>query len=53
MQVKSFEGIDVERIASMQEMPVQSVIVSPVAHAAVEPGDVALQGFAWSGEPIS
>eukprot|EP00964_Phaeocystis_antarctica_P068029 scaffold41217_cov51-Phaeocystis_antarctica.AAC.3 len=34
----------------MQEMPVQSVIVSPVAHAALEPGeDTTLQGFAWSG----
>jgi len=31
-------------------MPVQSVIVSPVAHAPLDPGeDVTLHGFAWSG----
>ena len=31
-------------------MPVQSVIVSPVPHAAVDAGEaVTLQGFAWSG----
>ena len=28
----------------------QSVIVSPVAHACLEPGDLTLQGLAWSGK---
>ena len=48
--VTSLEGLDVAKAPAMQEMPVQSVIVSPVAHAALEPGeDTTLQGFAWSG----
>jgi len=49
--VTSLEGLDVAKAAAMQEMPVQSAIVSPVAGAALEGGtsEVTLQGFAWSG----
>jgi len=56
--VKSFEGVDVAKILSIQEMPVQSVITAPLDGAAVSDAvaddasgtkAVALQGWAWSG----
>mmetsp|Transcript_36653 Transcript_36653/g.98187 ORF Transcript_36653/g.98187 Transcript_36653/m.98187 type:complete len:529 (-) Transcript_36653:232-1818(-) len=53
--VKSFEGVDVEKVLSMHEMPVQSAIVSPISgtKVAVEDKDanetVTVAGWAWSG----
>lgn len=47
--VTSLEGVDVAGGTPMQEMPVQSVIVSPVPHATVQSGELTVQGFAWSG----
>jgi sulfite oxidase len=50
-QVKAFDGVDVEAIHSMQEMPVQSVIVSPEPGESIdrEEGTVTVSGWAWSG----
>lgn len=49
--VRKLDGIDVESYAAMQEMPVQSVILSPQPHAKADPDDesVTVRGFAWSG----
>ena len=48
--VTSLEGVDVAKGMPMQEMPVQSVITSPVAGAAVDEGEeLTMRGFAWSG----
>jgi len=48
--VTSLDGIDVGSYAAMQEMPVQSVILSPQPGAKLEPGDeVTVRGLAWSG----
>ena len=49
--VTSLEGIDVGSYAPMQEMPVQSAILSPLPESAVaEPGEpLTIKGFAWSG----
>lgn len=46
---KSVNGVDVERILSMQEMPVQSAIMSPKSGQVVELDDVEVSGWAWSG----
>lgn len=46
---KDCKGVDVEKILSMQEMPVQSTIVSPKPGATVELDDVEVKGWAWSG----
>jgi len=47
--VKSFDGIDVEAIQSMQEMPVQSSIVFPKPGTTIDLDDINCSGFAWSG----
>lgn len=49
--VTSLDGIDISAYAPIQEMPVQSAILSPRQGAAVaEPGDeIEVKGFAWSG----
>lgn len=47
--VRDCKEIDVEKILSMQEMPVQSVIVSPKQGSTVELDDIEVKGFAWSG----
>lgn len=46
--VKSFDGVDIESVLSMQEMPVQSAIVSPAAGTVVD-DDLEVRGWAWSG----
>lgn len=47
--VKDLKDIDVEKILSMQELPVQSVIVSPKPGTNTELDDIEVKGFAWSG----
>lgn len=47
--VKSCAGMDVEKIPSMQEMPVQSTIVTPLAGSTTELDEVEVKGWAWSG----
>eukprot|EP00041_Stephanoeca_diplocostata_P011064 m.179828 g.179828 ORF g.179828 m.179828 type:complete len:564 (+) comp18398_c0_seq9:310-2001(+) len=48
--VTSFEGIDVEKIQSIQEQPVTSAIVDPQPGYKVEPNEsLTVKGFAWSG----
>mmetsp|Transcript_64961 Transcript_64961/g.104978 ORF Transcript_64961/g.104978 Transcript_64961/m.104978 type:complete len:650 (+) Transcript_64961:39-1988(+) len=47
--VKDLKNVDVESIQSMQELPVQSVIVSPKPGATTELDDIEVKGFAWSG----
>lgn len=44
-------GVDVEKISSLQEMPIQSAIVSPLHNgvAVVEDGKITTKGYAWSG----
>lgn len=46
---KDCTGVDVEKILSMQEMPVQSTIVSPKSGSTTELDDVDVKGWAWSG----
>lgn len=43
------QGIDVEKIPSMHELPVQSAIVSPKPGSVTELDDLEVKGFAWSG----
>mmetsp|Transcript_5700 Transcript_5700/g.10872 ORF Transcript_5700/g.10872 Transcript_5700/m.10872 type:complete len:547 (-) Transcript_5700:108-1748(-) len=47
----STAGIDVESLVSLQEMPVQSAIVSPISGQVVEvyDGKAIVRGYAWSG----
>jgi len=48
--VRKLDGIDVGSYAAMQEMPVQSVVLSPQPGTKVDPDeDVTVRGFAWSG----
>jgi len=47
--VKELQGIDVEKIPSMHELPVQSAIVSPKPGSTTELDDIEVKGFAWSG----
>eukprot|EP00931_Biecheleriopsis_adriatica_P052430 TRINITY_DN30497_c0_g1_i2.p1 TRINITY_DN30497_c0_g1~~TRINITY_DN30497_c0_g1_i2.p1 ORF type:complete len:650 (+),score=127.59 TRINITY_DN30497_c0_g1_i2:53-2002(+) len=47
--VKDLQDVDVEKILSMQELPVQSAVVSPKPGATIELDDVEVKGFAWSG----
>lgn len=47
--VRSFTHIDVEKILSIQEQPVTSVILSPKSGAETELDDVEVKGFAYSG----
>jgi len=47
--VKDLEGIDIEKIPSMQDLPIQSAIVTPKAGSTVELDDIEVKGFAWSG----
>lgn len=47
--LKSIEGIDVERIPSLQEQPVQSAVMAPRAGATLTPGVNLVQGYAYSG----
>jgi len=44
-------GVDVEKLISLQEMPVQSAIVQPAhtTHAEVEDDAMFVRGYAWSG----
>mmetsp|Transcript_16212 Transcript_16212/g.43676 ORF Transcript_16212/g.43676 Transcript_16212/m.43676 type:complete len:678 (+) Transcript_16212:69-2102(+) len=46
---KDCSGVDVEKILSMQEMPVQSAIMSPKEGSTVELDDIEVKGWAWSG----
>jgi sulfite oxidase len=47
--IKCAKSVDVEKLHSMQEMPVQSSIVSPKSGAVIELDDVEVKGWAWSG----
>ena len=47
--LRSVEGVDVEAVPSMQEMPVQSAIMTPAPGALLEGDVVEASGFAWSG----
>jgi len=47
--IKDVTGIDLDTVASIQEMPVQSVIVSPKPGTVTELDDIEVKGFAWSG----
>ena len=51
--VTSLDGIDLDKYAAIQEMPVQSAILSPQPNAKVLEGGpdatVEVKGFAWSG----
>jgi sulfite oxidase len=47
--VKAFDGVDVERVPSVQEQPVMSAITAPAADEAVGGKSVECRGFAWSG----
>lgn len=47
--VKDFREVDVEKVQSVQEMPVQSSIVSPKNGATITLDSVEVKGFAWSG----
>jgi len=50
--VTSLEGVDVSKYAPIQEMPVQSAILSPPPHAKCVAGagdTLEVKGFAWSG----
>lgn len=47
--VKSFEGVDLAAIPSIQDMPVQSSIMSPKPGSVHELDDIEVSGFAWSG----
>lgn len=47
--VKDLKGIDIEKIPSMQDLPIQSAIVTPKAGSIVELDDIEVRGFAWSG----
>jgi len=46
---KDCTGVDVEKMLSMQEMPVQSSIVSPKEGSTTELDDIEVKGWAWSG----
>eukprot|EP00596_Hydrurales_sp_CCMP1899_P000671 CAMPEP_0119043770 /NCGR_PEP_ID=MMETSP1177-20130426/25875_1 /TAXON_ID=2985 /ORGANISM="Ochromonas sp, Strain CCMP1899" /LENGTH=520 /DNA_ID=CAMNT_0007012659 /DNA_START=289 /DNA_END=1851 /DNA_ORIENTATION=+ len=46
---KSLEGIDVEKIPSLQEQPVQSAIMVPKSGSSLNPGPNLIQGYAYSG----
>jgi len=46
---KDCTGVDVEKLLSMQEMPVQSSIVSPKEGFTTELDDIEVKGWAWSG----
>jgi sulfite oxidase len=47
--ITSAEGIDVEAIPSVQEMPVTSMITWPATDQTLSPGPQTLRGFAYSG----
>jgi len=47
--VRSLAGVEVEKILSMQEMPVQSTIMSPMEGAKIELDEIEVKGIAWSG----
>ena len=47
--LRSLEGVDVERIPSLQEQPVQSAVMLPKAGAHLTPGVHVVQGYAYSG----
>jgi sulfite oxidase len=49
--VGSLEGVDVSKIPSLQEMPVQSAITSPSyqANLPLTPGNETVKGYAYSG----
>ena len=48
--VTKVDGLDISKYAPIQEMPVQSAILSPLPQAVAEAGEVVnVQGFAWSG----
>lgn len=47
--VRDIKNVDVEKIPSMQEMPVQSVIVQPSPGQTLNCDNIKVKGFAWSG----
>jgi sulfite oxidase len=47
--LKTIEGIDVERIPSLQEQPVQSAVLVPRQGGTLTPGTQLVQGYAYSG----
>mmetsp|Transcript_28948 Transcript_28948/g.84853 ORF Transcript_28948/g.84853 Transcript_28948/m.84853 type:complete len:537 (-) Transcript_28948:164-1774(-) len=47
--VDNFDGVDVERVPSVQEQPVMSAITLPQPGEKVEGDTVDVKGFAWSG----
>jgi len=47
--IKDVTGVDLDKVASIQEMPVQSAIVSPKPGSITELDDIEVKGFAWSG----
>lgn len=46
---RKLDGLDVEKIPSLQEQPVQSSFTLPKHGAALEPGPQVVKGFAYSG----
>ncbi|GAB5368100.1 hypothetical protein AAMO2058_001289000 [Amorphochlora amoebiformis] len=49
--IKSFKGVDPSKVASVQELPVQSAICDPPTNSTVslDEGEVKVRGWAWSG----
>lgn len=49
--VKNFHNVDPSKVASVQELPVQSAICDPSPNSTVcmEEGEVKVRGWAWSG----
>lgn len=47
--VRALDGVDVERVPSVQEQPVMSAITAPRPGETVEGESVTVRGFAWSG----
>ena len=46
---KTLDGIDVEKIPSLQEQPIQSAITVPPANSIIKSGYNLLKGYAYSG----
>jgi sulfite oxidase len=47
--VRSFDGLEVDKVPSVQEQPVMSAITAPTPSDVVEGDTVDVRGFAWSG----
>nr|XP_020638436.1 sulfite oxidase, mitochondrial isoform X1 [Pogona vitticeps]XP_020638445.1 sulfite oxidase, mitochondrial isoform X1 [Pogona vitticeps]XP_020638450.1 sulfite oxidase, mitochondrial isoform X1 [Pogona vitticeps] len=45
----TWETVDFSKAPAIQDMPVQSAITEPWPEACVEPGELTVKGYAWSG----